>query len=608
MFVPYLNCGRQLIEKGAFDILCFTADEKVQDQILAFFQERFEEFSGRSSSTEEPSPLPGPDQDLENVSTNNSSEDRDNFYSLALKLKYYFFRNPSLIDQHLENLGTQLLYSNDPRIRDQFIAIICRSQQAAAISFMSECYDTEPSLRQAIIDSYSGNDAAVDLLFDKYQTAQDEIKGHLIRSLLNTRQGLEYFYLHFTSLLEKEREIIVNHLPYGGKHDLSGFFKMIFQSEQAQQKLLVLDKVKTHYEFSAKELLLDPAWEKEFSLMEQEYLDTLTRLFPLRSVKMLLGKLAELDLSASRAKRYLQVIKEVVPAGFAFNLQDKRFVTLLFNQIIQYSNPDLGSIFLSILKDIKTFDLHTYYNFHESLGLFIAQRERKISPQEVEELRKARKNLNDLYHEIRRIEEGLKTLDRLFTRETMDFEQMADFFNCHSLCAVLHLQQVSQRLKAQLESAAPEELRQWIQFFYQFPLLGLQVKGTLLTKAQQQKSPLNTEMTTLYQSLPQQPGKIVIYLSDRSFTAVLKEQCHELLPIIPIRTDDDEWQEGDILLCDPDTLKAFILEHTLPSRKLFLVLEKQTDFSTYKTYNPHPLVKPLSAYRVFKEILKELLL
>ena len=185
---------------------------------------------------------------------------------------------------------------------------------------------------------------------------------------------------------------------------------------------------------------------------------------------------------------------------------------------------------------------------------------------------------------------------------------MTDFFNRHSLCAALHLQQVSQGIKKHLESAAPEVLPRWVQFLHQFPLVGMQVKATLLARAQQQKNPLNTQMTTLYQSLSQPPFKIVIHLSDRSFAAALKDQCHELMPIIPTSTVDDEWQEGDVLLCDADTLKEFILKHALPSRKLFLVLDNRADFSSFKSYNPKPLIKPLSAYRVLKEILKEILL
>jgi hypothetical protein len=605
MFVAYLNCGQRIIEDAAFEILCFTADERLQEHILPFFQDRFNEFSQGFLFQEKHPEEPG---QIKKKSEREIAIDKEQLFLLISKIKYYFLRNPSLIDQHLENLGTQLLYIKESRIRGLFIAIISQSQQPEAISFIGDLYDNVPELREAIIKGYYGNEGAMDLLFEKYQTAEGDLKALLIRSLLNCRKGLEYFYLHFSSLGAKEKEIIVNHLPYGGKHDLSNFFKLVFQSNLLELKALLLTKAKKYYEFSIKDLLFDPAWKKEFSIMEKDYLDSVTQLFPIRSVKMLMEKITDTNSSVSKSRTYLKKIQNVVSPGFALTIRDKGFITLLFNRVIGFNNPDLGALFLSILRDIKTFDLQTYYNFHESLGLFTAQRERKISPKEVEELRKARENLNDLYYEIQRIEEGLKLLDRVFARQELDFEQVADFLTRHPLCAALHLKRLSQRVGSRLQEAKPRALRQWIQLFCQFPLLGVLVKDAILEKVHFQKSPLNPALTKLHQSLPRQPSKVVIRLSNLSFTAGLKEQCHELIPMIPISTEGDQWQEGDILLCDPDTLKEFILKNTLPSKKLFLLLENQSDFSTYRSYNARPLTKPFSVYKVFKEILKEIFL
>ena len=629
-FLPYLNCGRRVIEDGAFEILCATSDEKLHEQLFTFFQDRIAEYTGECQKegvhvTPEP-PTPTPTSQTtqtpqttqttqtqtepgkENQPENDSScaGKSEQFYVLVLRLKHYFSRNPSLIDQQLENLGTQLFFIKETRIRNLLIAIICQSHQPSAISFMGQLYDNEPGLREAIVTEYSGNDSAVDLLFDKYQTSNGDLKAHLIRSLLNSRQGLDYFYLHFPSLKPDEKEIIVNHLPYSSGHDFSGFFKMIFQGDQFELKVTVLEKIRTYYEFSFKDILFDPDWEREFSLMEQDYLDTITLLFPVTAVKMLMQKITDLDLTTARVKRYLQKIRETVPPGYAFVIKDKNFVTMLFNKIILLNNPELGALFLSILKDIKTFDLQTYYNFHESLGLFTTLKERKISPQEVDELRKARKNLNDLYYEIRRVEEGLKAMERLFAKEVMDFEQLADFINRHSLCVAMQIQRLTQLVKELLEKADNEIFKQWIDFFYQYPMIGIQLRETLLEKIHYKKGPLTPALTELYQSLPPNPYKIVIYLGNRALTAMLQEQCQELTPMIPTSAKEDEWEDGDILVCDQETLKDFILHHTLPSKKLFLLMEKGTDISSYKSYNAKPLVQPFSAYRVLKEILKEI--
>ncbi|MGD2092660.1 MAG: HEAT repeat domain-containing protein [Candidatus Aminicenantes bacterium] len=603
MFVAYLNCGRRIIEDAAFEILCFTADERLQEHILPFFQDRFNEFSQGFLFQEKQPEEPG---EKKKKNESEIANDKEQLYLLVSKVKYYFLRNPSLIDQHLENLGTQLLYIKESRIRGLFINIISQSQQPEAISFMGDLYEKVPELQEAIIRGYYGNESAMDLLFEKYQNAQGDLKALLIRSLLNCRKGLEYFYLHFSSLGVKEKEIIVNHLPYGENHDLSNFFKLVFQSNRLELKALLLNKAKKHYEFSIKDILFDPAWQKEFSIMEEDYLDTVTQLFPIRSVKMLMETIANTNLFVSKGRTYLKKIKHVVAPGFAFTIRDRGFITRLFNQVIQFNDPDIGSLFLSILKDIKTFDLQTYYNFHESLGLFTSPQGRKINPKEVEELRKARKNLNDLYYEIQRLEEGLKLLERVFARQELDFEQITDFLTRHPLCAALHLQRLTQRVSSRLQAAKPRALRQWIQLFYQFPLVAVLVKDAILEKVHFQKSPLSPTLTKLHRSLPQEPHKVIIHLSNRSFTAGLKEQCHDLIPMIPISTEGARWQEGDLLLCDPDTLKEFILKNTLPSKKLFLLLEKQSDFSTYKSYNARALLKPLSVYRVFKEILNEM--
>jgi len=605
MFVAYLNCGQRLLEDAAFEILCFTADVRLQDHILPFFQDRFSEVSQDFLLHEKQPDTPG------KVKKTNESEianDKEQLYLLVSKVKHYFLRNPSLIDQHLENLGTQLLYIKDSRIRGLFIAIISQSQQPEAISFMGDLYDKVPELREAIITGYYGNEGAMDLLFEKYQAAEGSLKALLIRSLLNCRKGLEYFYLYFSSLGLKEKEIIVTHLPYGGKHDLGPFFKLVFQSDRLELEALLLTKAKKYYEFSIKELLFDPTWQREFSKMEDDYLGTAAQLFPISAVKMLMEKITRKNLPVIKSRIYLKKIKEVVPPGFAFTIKDKSFITLLFNQVIQFKDPDIGALFLSILKYIKTFDLQTYYNFHESLGLFTAMRERKISPREIEELRKARENLNDLYSEIQRIEEGLALMERVFARTDLDFEQVFDFLTQHPLCAALHLQRLNQRISSHLQKAKPGVLKQWIQLFYQFPMAGILARDAILEKIHFQKSPLSPALTKLYQSLPNDLSKAVIYLSNQSFTAGLKEQCQELIPMIPVSSEGDQWQEGDILVCDPDTLKEFILKNTLPSKKLFLLLEKQSDISTYKSYNARFLLKPFSVYKVFKEILKEIFL
>lgn len=584
MFISYLYCGKPLIERGAFEILCYTGDLEHQAAILRFFQDQFNQ-----------------------IPCINESQ-CDTLYTLALKLKRYFLRHLSIIDQQLDNLGTLLFYVKDDRIRGLFISILCQSQQPPAISFVNKIYDSEAALRETIIIEYSGNEAAVDFLFEKYRAEEAALKGLIIKSLLNSNKGISYFYDHFFSLKDEERGIVVNCLPYGGDRDLSDFIKMILQSELTHFKETLLTKIREYHEFSAKEILFDPAREREFSFMEKEYMETITQLFPITSIKKLLEEIAFADLSVNRVKKYLQRINEMVPTGLTFNLEERGLISMIISKLVMANNLDLTLLFLSILRHIKTFDIETYSNLNEGLGLFVTQRETKMSVEEGDEVRKIRKNLSDLYVEIRKMEAALKTWTRMFTRVELDFEQVVNFLTQQSLCVTLNINRVSQVITKRLTTAGREEVKEWLRLFNRFPMMAFRLKDAIFQIAQSQNGPESTALLKFHEALPEKPLKIFIRLTNKRVTSILREQCLELVPDIPVDTETDQLAEDDMLLCDTVTLKDFILKNTLPSQKLFLFLDKISEFDSFKTYNPRPFLKPFSAYRIMREVLKEIYL
>jgi len=473
---------------------------------------------------------------------------------------------------------------------------------------VSRVYDSEPELRETVIIEYSGNDAAVDLLFEKYRDAGPSLKGLLIQSLLNSRKGIAYFYKQFFSLERGDQEIVINCLPFGGSHNLSEFFKMILEAEKFDLKEVLLIKIKEHYEFSVKEILFDPARESEFVFMEKEYLETITRLFPVSTLKKLLTEITYGDLTVNKIKQYFQAIHEVVRTGVAFNLGDKGLTSMLFSKITAANNPDLNRLFLSILRNVKTFDIATYNNLNEGLGIFSINREKQMSIREGDEIRKIRKNFTDLYVDIRRIEEGIKSFARMFAQKELNLEQVSGFFTRQPLCIAIHIKRVSQLIETRLADAEKEELKQWVQFFNRFPMVAYRVRAAILQKARSYTGTEGSVLQKFHQALTEKPVKIVIALTNKHITAVLREQFRELLPDVPVETESDDVEDEDVLLCDTVTLKDFILKNTLPSQKLFLFIEDISEFESFKPYNPRPFLKPFSAYRIIKEILKEIYL
>jgi hypothetical protein len=599
MFVNYLTCGRETIENGAFEILCFTGNIDQKKAVLNFFQDRFSQTQCLNDDVCE------------------------DLFLLTLKLKHYYGRFPELIDEELDNLGTQLYLIHDARIRGLFISIICSSQQPPAIAFMRQVYDSDPELRDSIVYEYSGNGAAVDFLFEQYEllNAADNknhenkngksriantLKERLITSLLNSRKGLDYFFLQFPSLDEEEQTVIVNHLPYGGEHDVSAFVIMILQTENYELKEVILNKAKEHSEFSVKDVLFDPAREKEFFFIERQYLETITALFPISTTKMLLEKIIFDDLSANKTKKYLQVVSEILPSGLTLNFKDRHFVHSLLTKIVLLNNTELNCLFLSLYRHIKTLDLETYKNLNESLGVFTTLKEKKVSVQEGDELRRARKNFNEVFFEIRRITEAMKLMERMFLRPELDFDQLEDFLNKNGITVALHIDRLRQLIEKSLAEAGQESMRHWVLLLRRFPVIGFRLKTSIKQLAETSQPQFKTALNRLADSLPQQMPKIIIRVTDNHITAVLREQCREILPDFPVTLAKKELNEDDVLICDQEYLKDFILTGTLPSQKLYLLLDKRSDFSSFKSYNPRPLLKPFSAYRIIKEILKEL--
>jgi hypothetical protein len=586
MFTGYLDCGRPMIEEGAFEILCFTGGAGVGEAIFRFFRER----CTRVPCLDQP-------------------ECRE-LYDLVRKIKHYFFRHPRFIHLQLDNLGSQFFQIKDPRVREVLISVICRSEQPSALLLVNKVYDSDPGLRAVIVREYSGNDAAVDLLFEKYRnkTADEDVKRGLIRSLLKSRKGIDYFYSRFSSLEPGEKEMIVDQLPLGGEtgHDLSHFIRMIFQTGQLNLKVALMKRAKEYYEFSLEEILFAPGREDEFSLVEEEYLDTITRLFPVTSAKKLMERIAYGDLSMPGVKRYLEQVLQSVSAGLVFCFEDTRFISRLINKIIFFNNPDLNVLFLGILRHIKTFDLKTVKNMEEAISFFINTRGAKISVKEGDEIRKIRVAVKDLLYEIKTVEDGCKSLEGMFAGPAPDADQLANLLSRYSLCISLFTGQVNRSIEKNLARAGIKALNQWLEFFRRFPMLGMQVKDAIAQKTREQKGDLHLQMNRLLQSLPKEPFKIVIRLNDRRIIALFRDQCREIIPGIPLSTEADAWQEGDMLICDAENLKDFILKDSLPAKKLFLILEKTSDFSSFQEYNPRTLVKPFSAYRIMKEILREL--
>ncbi len=581
VFTKYLDVKDPLIAFGAYEILCTTGDIFHDTEVLGFYQKHF------------------------NQSECTGSPECDDIYELIRHLQQFLSRYQFLIEEQVPVLREHFLEVKDIRAQTLYISIFCRSQKQPTIAFMEEVYEEYPNLKKYIIEEFSGNETAVEFLFDKFQN-DEPVKEPAIKSLLNTKQGLSYFMKNFFSLSFEIQESVAQQLPYSSDHDLVDFIKKIFEADIFRLKEILLSKVKENYEFSVKDILFDPKNEREFSFMGNEYLDTIIRLFPVTTVKNIFQKIVSGDLSVSKTKKYLAKLAEVVPAELLFTMRDKEFISKLFNKIVLSNNAELNAMFLGVLKDIKTLDLETYRILVQSLNLFITKREKNITPKEKGEFQRIKNSLKDISYELKKIEDGAEEIKRAFSDETTNFELLEKILNHSQLTVVMNIESFKETIATHVEASDPEQLEEWSKIFIQFPRIAQVIAPTLREKVEHTTSVALSDLRKLTESLGDSPLKVLLNFKNRKFTAVLREQLQETAPHVNLVIEEKNPTSDDVLLCDADSLNDLILLGKTIPEKIFIFLEKVASFAAFRTYEPRTFVKPFSFYRITREILQNL--
>ncbi len=583
IFTKFLSSDDPLIQNGAYEILCIVGDIFYDSDILGYYEKRYSQIPCLQE------------------------KECEELYLLTDHLKIYLSRYQFLIEEQIPNLKEKYLQVKDIRVKQSILSLICKSKEKNAHDFIREIFSKEPPLQKTIIGELSGNDTVVDFLFQLYRT-QKELKKDVIKSLLNSKQGLDYFIEHFFTLPFEDQETITINLPYAEKYNLSDFVKKIFQADIFRLKEILLSKVKETYEFSVEELLFEPSREREFFFMGDEYFDTITRVFPVTSVKKLLEKLLSPEISINKAKKFLTWLHEVVQMNLVITLRDKEFIANLFNRIIKSNNTELNVLFLGILKHIKTLDAVTYNNFRESIGLYITQRETKLTPKETGELSRVRRNLHDLFLEIKHIEEGKNTLERLIKTRTVDFDLLTHIMKEYPLGIVMSKDRFFEYLTKQFARCTTETVNGWMEFFTRFPRAADFIKSSIQGKLESRSEIEYRPLLEFIDSVSGNPIRLVLQFSNRHFTAVFREEFREVAPDIPLETSAAILQDTDILLTDAEAFRDFILQNKPLPGKIYLFLENLTGFSDFKAYNTRNFVQPFLYYRIVKEILQDLFL
>lgn len=580
LFQNYLKSGNEVIEDGTFELLCYAGDPAIGSTLFNFFEDRVQKI---------PCLVEKECYDL---------------YMMTSHLQKYLDINPSLIDDLINELKELYPKVNDIRVKQIITALLSKSHNVQALSFIKSIYAQEEELQEWIVKSLSGNQQAVDFLFEKYHAGQ-EVKGQVVKSLLKSDQGLQYFVKHFFTFELDKQELIVKNLTYTHQPFMIDFVREIYKSSLYSLKCYLLHVLRDNFLFEFEDTLFDPEHQREFTFMGKDYMNTISRLYPVTTIKHLYQKIAFEDISYTKVKKYLIMIREIADVEPVLKFRDVKLVNNLFNKIVNANNVEMNTHFFQALENIKTLDLQTYKYLIESTNTFINVRGAQIQQKEKVAVAKFKQKLQEQIADIRDIENISKELNAVFANKPIERESLEKLIKTHHTAVALNLHRVlpylAERLnKPEYISKDDREL-----LYVNLPTIAKFLDYYIADPEKAQKEGKQGLMSQFSNDF-----RIVISFRDKSLTALYKDQLREIIPDFPVTLDTppEHVKGSDIILCDVPVLKTYVDKKVIINNRIYLYLENRAEYANYRDYKPKAFMQPVSAHRVIKMILKELYL
>jgi CheY-like chemotaxis protein len=583
LFLNYLKSGNATIEEGTFELLCYAGDKSIKAAIFDFFRDRLPKIKclGQPNC--------------------------DELFRLVSNQNYYLVKNPSLLEEQIPRLIELYPSAKDSRAKQALIAILCKSGKPETLEFIKSIYSQEESYRQWIIEKLSGNNAALDFLFEKYNEGK-ELLEPIITTLLKSDRGLHYFIEHFFSFELDRQEVIVKNLTFADQPFFIDFIRKIYDTKLYSLKSHLMTVIRDNYLFDFKDILYDPANQREFMFMGKVYLETITRLFPLTSIKMLFEKIAYEDISINKMKTYLGWIMHITAVELVFHFTNGKLAVDLFNRIMKSNNIELSVLFFKSFENMKILQLPTYKFLLDAANTFTANRGANITEKEKGIVTKLKQRLRDQFPDIRESQNMPKELRNIFLNKPIETEQLEKFIKTNQMGISLNIEKMCVYMAGRLKNAEyiSDDDRQV--FLMQFPMIA-KFMDFLRSKGMDQKQDWeNIKNTGKLLKHFAKDLRVIIAFKNKHITAILRDQLITAIPEFQILMNEETLQENDILVCDPEALKNYINKKAISKHRVFLYLENRSEYAQFRAINPKAFMKPFSAYRVVKMLMQELYL
>lgn len=582
-FLTYLNCGRDDLENGSFEILCASGSADHAHFICDFIIKKWKNAPCIEETECEP------------------------IYFLVYHTNVFLLRYPEKIGLFTTVLQLILQQTHDERVQRTAIGILGKFADTQNLIFLADYFEKNTKNQPVVIEALEGNLAATPFLFDLYrQNNPNRIP--IIATLLSCPEGMDFFFNAFDELPFTDQEIIINHMPHKKSKEINLFIHHVFQNGAFRLKEILMQRVRHNFDPSVAAILFDSEREKEFTFMGDVYLETIRTLFPIQTIRRTVYNLYAEEYSISQIRRILKGLAPLQHLDLFVSFDPPTLLGALFSKVLSMNNHDLSMQFLQLFRSFRSFDMATVQGCIDALNRIYSQKDSKASPQEKSEIHRCREWWRDNFLDLRDIDEGRGKIMRVLSQTPFSPVAFGELWKTAHISALMSLDDVFDQLRILFHEKGSESISEWTQLFVTFPPLATYMRddiGKLLTN---QSGLSFSELRRLHESLPLTPPMVNVLTQSPGHRAIIMESLMYAMPLMTISSDDVELRDHDILLCDTESLKErMLLNRIIPSR-LYLFLSKPADLLPYKDLNPRSLIAPYSYYRITREILSHILI
>ncbi|MCP4218903.1 MAG: hypothetical protein GY765_29995 [bacterium] len=587
LFINYLKSGNPVIEDGTFEILCHAGDTSIQVQLFNYLDDRI----ARIACVGE--------------------KQCDELYIILTYIEKYFENHPSLVGEQLNEIKELYPRVLDVQAKHTLILILCRSHNQDALNYIKTIYNREENLKKYIVESLSGNHVAVDFLFEKYHDGL-ELKEQVVKSLLKSKPGIEYFVKHFFSFDLDKQELVIRNMPFSDAPFYMEFIRKIYETQLYSLKNYLMKVLRENFLFSFKDILFAPENQREFMFMGKDFITTITTVFPLTTLKMILTKIAGDDISTTKAKKFLAMMTSITENEPLIVFRDLKLFADLFRKIIKSNNIELNILFFSTFENLRTLDLYTHKYIMEATGQFMSTRGAAITQGEKGVATKLKQRLIDHFPDLRESQNFPKELNAVFLNKPINYEHLAKVLKSFPIAVSLDIERTISFLAPRIKKNIYMSKDDRELLFMQFPVLSKFIEyqwslGDEKEDVEWKDIPVDRSGGNRFLENFADDFRVVLSFQDKKYVAFLKDQLMEIIPSLRQGVDAEDINDTDILICDTFKMKEYIAKNTLKTKRVYLYLEHKVDYTAFKAYNPKVFMPPFSGCRIMKMILQDLL-